>query len=263
MSKIEKECKILNIDVDVIKNKLKEIGATFIEKKKQKIYVYDIPTLYYRYLEIKELLKSKNKLLVKTNKEKLKTLLIECEDLISEKELNSIKDRYQLKSLLDIINQSVKEIIKILNDKEFKNSIKKLKINPNKWIRLRQSNKKIELTCKHIIENTNKNFQEVHEIEFNVSDFNEANLFLESIGISKRSYQEKIRYSYTYKGAEIEIDLWPMLEPYVEIECDNDKIIKEIIDKLELKYKKVVSINTEELYREKGIDINTISELKF
>ena len=112
-----------------------------------------------------------------------------------------------------------------------------------------------------IIENTNKNFQEVHEIEFNVSDFTEANLFLESIGISKRSYQEKIRYSYTYKGAEI--DLWPMLEPYLEIECDNDKIIKEIIDKLELKDKKVVSINTEELYKEKGIDINTISELKF
>ena len=53
MSKIEKEYKILNIDVDVIKNKLKEIGTTFIEKKKQKIYVYDIPTLYYRYLEIK------------------------------------------------------------------------------------------------------------------------------------------------------------------------------------------------------------------
>ena len=54
-----------------------------------------------------------------------------------------------------------------------------------------------------------------------------------------------------------------MLEPYLEIECDNDKIIKEIIDKLELKDKKVVSINTEELYKEKGIDIKTISELKF
>ena len=263
MSKIEKEYKILNINIKEIRKKLKEIGVTFIDKKEQKIYVYDIPTLYYRYLEIKELLKSKNKLLVSTSKAKLKTLFIEYEDLESNNELKYIKEKYKLENLLDILNLNIKEILKILNDKEFKKSIKELKINPNKWIRLRQNNKKIELTSKHIIEKSNKTFQEVHEVEINVSDFNETNLFLESIGISKRSYQEKIRYSYIYKDAEIEIDHWPMLEPYLEIECDNDNTINEIINKLGLKDKKVVSINTEELYREKGIDINTISELKF
>ena len=54
-----------------------------------------------------------------------------------------------------------------------------------------------------------------------------------------------------------------MIDPYLEIECDNDDTINEIIDKLNLKDKKIVSINTEELYKEKGIDIKTISELKF
>ena len=93
--------------------------------------------------------------------------------------------------------------------------------------------------------------------------YNEANKFLESIGICKRSYQEKRRYSYIYKDAEIEIDIWPIIDPYLEIECDNDDTINEIIDKLNLKDKKIVSINTEELYKEKGIDIKTISELKF
>ena len=263
MSKIEKEYKILNINIKEIRKKLKEIGVTFIDKKEQKIYVYDIPTLYYRYLEIKELLKSKNKLLVSTSKAKLKTLLIEYEDLVCNNELKYIKEKYKLENLLDILNLNIKEILKILNDKEFKNSIKELKINPNKWIRLRQNNKKIELTSKHIIEKSNKKFQEVHEVEINVSDFNETNLFLESIGISKRSYQEKIRYSYIYKDAEIEIDIWPIIDPYLEIECDNDDTINEIIDKLNLKDKKIVSINTEELYKEKGIDIKTISELKF
>ena len=91
MSKIEKEYKILNINIKEVRKKLKEIGVTFIDKKEQKIYVYDVPTLYYRYLEIKELLKSKNKLLVNTNKEKLKVLLIEFEDLINDKVLNNIK----------------------------------------------------------------------------------------------------------------------------------------------------------------------------
>ena len=45
MSKIEKEIKVLNIDVDQVKDKLKEIGAKNKGKKEQKIYVYDIPTL--------------------------------------------------------------------------------------------------------------------------------------------------------------------------------------------------------------------------
>ena len=263
MSKIEKEYKILNVDVDEIRKKLKETDAQFIDKKDQKIYVYDIPTLYYRYLEIKELLKSRNKLLVNTNKEKLKILLIEFEDLIDDKNLKNIKEKYKLNNLLDIIKLDTKELIKILNSKEFKDSIKELKTNPNKWIRLRKSNKKIELTSKHVIEKSSKNFQEVHEVEFNVSDFNEANKFLESIGICKRSYQEKRRYSYIYKDAEIEIDIWPIIDPYLEIECDSDDTINEIIDKLNLKDKKIVSINTEELYKEKGIDIKTISELKF
>ena len=263
MSKIEKEYKILNINVEEVRKKLKEIGTTFIDKKDQKLYVYDIPTLYYRYLEIKELLKSKNKLLINTNKEKLRVLLIELEDLIDEQNLEKIKEKYQLNNLLDILKLNKKEIIKVLNDKIFKESIKKLKINPNKWIRLRKSNKKVELTSKHIIEKSSKKFQEVHEVEFSVSDFNEANKFLESIGICKRSYQEKRRYSYTYKDAEIEVDIWPMIDPYLEIECDNDYTIKEIIDLLELNDKKIVSINTEELYKNIGIDINSISELKF
>ena len=60
MPKIEKEIKVLNINVDKVKDKLKEIGATDKGKKDQKIYVYDVPTLYYRFLEIRELINSSN-----------------------------------------------------------------------------------------------------------------------------------------------------------------------------------------------------------
>ena len=49
----------------------------------------------------------------------------------------------------------------------------------------------------------------------------------------------------------------------MEIECDSEDVINEIIDMLVFNDKRIVSLNTEELYREKGIDILKISELKF
>ena len=79
----------------------------------------------------------------------------------------------------------------------------------------------------------------------------------------KRNYQEKIRYSYTYKDAQIEIDIWPMLEPYLEIECDSDNTIQEILEKLNLKENEIVSTNTETLYKRKNINILQTSTLKF
>ena len=89
--KYEKEVKILEIDIDDAMKKLKEIGAEFRGKKEQKIYVYDIPTIYYRYLEICELLKSTNELVIATNIVKLKILLQELVDLIPDDELSDTR----------------------------------------------------------------------------------------------------------------------------------------------------------------------------
>ena len=263
MAKIEKEFKILNIKVDEMKNKLKSINASYVGEKNQKIYVYDLPTIYYRYLEIRELLKSNVEIIINTNLQKLKNLLIEYEDLLTGKECEQIKKKFNLNKILDIVDMDINRIVDIINSDFFEDSIKKYKINPNKWIRLRKSNDSIELTSKHILEKRSTDFQNVIEIEVSVSSFEETNNFLQSIGISRRSYQEKIRSSYTFKDAQIEIDQWPLLEPYMEIECNNDETIKEIINKLNLKDYEIVSLNTEQLYKRIGIDVHSISELKF
>ena len=84
MPKIEKEIKVLNVNIEQVKAKLKEIGAIDKGKKEQKIYVYDVPTLYYRFLEIRELINSSNKLLIETNLKKLEVLLLEYVDLEGE-----------------------------------------------------------------------------------------------------------------------------------------------------------------------------------
>ena len=77
MAKFEKEIKILAIDVENIKEKLENIGAENKGTKEQKIHVYDIPTLYYRFLEIRELLQADSTILVNTNVKKLEVLIRE------------------------------------------------------------------------------------------------------------------------------------------------------------------------------------------
>ena len=263
MSKLEKEIKILDIDVENTKEKLENIGAEYKGKKEQKIYVYDIPTLYYRYLEIRELLKVDSPILVNTNIKKLEVLIREFKDLIDDDSLNNLIKKYNFFDIEDILTKSISEIIEFLNDKDTEILFNQLKINPNKWIRLRQSNDKSTLTSKHVLEKNISKIQSVIETEFEVSSLEEANLFLESIGIARRSYQEKIRYSYIYKNAEIEIDIWPLIKPYIEVECDDEDLINEIIENLELNNKEIVSLNTEQLYKRIGIDIHSMSELKF
>lgn len=263
MAKFEKEIKILNINVEEVKEKLERIGAENKGQKEQKIYVYDVPTLYYRYLEIRELLKSDSPIIVNANIKKLEVLIREFEDLINDEDLENLNKKYNLSSLKEISNKSKLEIDEFLNDKKVEDLFSHLKINPNKWIRLRQSNNKAVLTSKHILEKDKSSFQSVLETEFEVSSLEEANLFLESIGVARRSYQEKIRYSYIYKNAEIEIDIWPLIKPYMEIECEDENLINEIVEKLELKDNEIVSLNTEQLYKKIGIDVHSMSELKF
>lgn len=263
MAKYEKEVKVLNINIEDIQEQLKKLKAEFIEKTNQKIYVYDIPTIYCRFIEIKSLINIDNELVVNTSMKKFETLLIEIYDLLSDAEITFIEKILGFK-FQDINNLTKHELQKLLKNEELDNFLKNYEINPNKWIRLRKTNDKIELTCKHVFDKKRKDYQSVLETEINVSDFEEANRLLESVGIAKRSYQEKIRYSYKYKNAEIEIDIWPMLEPYLEIESENSETINEILKELNLnKNYEIVSLNTEQLYKAKGIDIHKISELKF
>lgn len=263
MAKFEKEIKVLDIDVETMEQKLENIGADYKGKKEQKIYVYDIPTLYFRYLEIRELLKSESSIIRNANLKKLKILILEYEDLISEDELNVIKKNFNLNKVEEILQKNISEIITFLESPIVEKSFKKFMINENKWLRLRKSNNTIMLTSKHILEKNESNFQKVLETEIEVSSLEETNLLLESLGIAKRSYQEKIRYSYTYKSAEIEIDIWPLLKPYMEIECEDENIINELLNLLEINEKEIVSLNTEQLYKKINIDVHSMSELKF
>ena len=49
----------------------------------------------------------------------------------------------------------------------------------------------------------------------------------------------------------------------MEIECDDENTISEILKELQFENKEIVSVNTEQLYKRKNIDVLKISDLKF
>lgn len=264
MGKTEKEIKILDIDVSKTKENLDKIGALYEGKKEQKIYTYDVLGVKFRFYEAIELLKSDSELLKLASRKKLEVILFEFLDLVDDGVLGEIYNELGISNFSELLDMDNELLLnKIINAKLLLSEIEKININPNKWVRLRMSNDKVELTIKHILSKNKNKFQNVQEFEISVSSLEDANEILEQIGVVKRNYQEKIRYSYSYKNAKIEIDLWPMLYPYMEIECDDENIMYEIIDALKLNDKRIVSLNTKQLYKEIGIDILKIPELKF
>lgn len=263
MSKVEKEIKVLDIDIKETQEKLKEIGANFVEKSIQKLFTYDTPTIYHRYKEIKILINSEDNIMQEVNKEKFINLAYEIFDLFSKEEENLFFSLFEVSSLSELEKLNLNDLATALQNQKVDDLFSKFLINENKWIRLRQTNDKTTLTVKHIFDKKVEDIQYVKECEILVNDLNETNELLSKLGLVSRNYQEKRRTSYTYKTAEIEIDEWPLLKPYMEIESDDEDVIQEILEGLGYTNKKIVSTNTAALYKEIGIDVLKQKNLKF
>ena len=130
----------------------------------------------------------------------------------------------------------------------------------NSWIRLRTDGGKTTLTVKEI---ENHKINGTKEIEISVDDFEKTNLFLEKLGYSNKGYQENKRVSYILDNVEIEIDFWPKIPPYLEIEGKSIQEVENIIKLMGYEKSQTTSINTTEVYKKYGIDIENIKELKF
>ena len=263
---LEKEVKILDIeDVTKIQETLETLGATFLGRKDQSLYTYDLMAVYHRFLEVRALLQIDNQLIYSTNLRKLKLLMEEAKLLVAENVRKTICEKYGIGDLDDVENMTKDQIYNFIHDGLLEAELNKHMINSNKWIRLRKSGDKVELTVKHIQNEAIGAlfFQKVQENEIVTSSFEETNSLLEALGFVRRNYQEKIRYSYLYKGAKVEIDIWPIIKPYIEIECDDVELIQSIIRDLGLTDHRMVSCNTADIYKMIGIDIKTLDELKF
>jgi len=130
----------------------------------------------------------------------------------------------------------------------------------NSWIRLRFDGTKTTLTIKEI---NNDKIDGTKEIEINVDDFDKTNLLLEKLGYIHKGYQENKRVSYKLGDVEIELDFWPKIPPYLEVEGNSIEDVQKVVKQLGFDISQTTSINTTEVYKKYGIDIYSIKELKF
>lgn len=134
-------------------------------------------------------------------------------------------------------------------------------VQNGKWIRLRTNGNETTLTYKDIVSNT---IDGTKEVEFEVESFEDANEFLNRIGFIARSYQENNRIQYILDDVEIDIDSWPMIPTYMEIEGKDEKEVKKIIEKLNIENSKITALNCDDIYRQVyNMDISKIKELRF
>lgn len=132
---------------------------------------------------------------------------------------------------------------------------------PNKWIRLRTNGKATTLTIKEIIDKT---IDGTKELEINVSSFDDTNKILNELGYIARNYQENKRITYILDNVEIDIDTWPLIPTYVELEGNNKESVDKSIKKLNISKDNITTFDVTSIYEEiYNIDVLKIKNLKF
>lgn len=129
-----------------------------------------------------------------------------------------------------------------------------------RWIRLRDTGTESTLTVKEI---AHDGIDGTHEVEVTVSDFKATNELLGLLGFAPKSYQESRRASYELDGAQLEIDQWPMIPPYLEIESDSREHVVTVAQKLGYTEDDLTGENTLKVYARYGIDLTAIDQLRF
>ncbi|MBI3984492.1 MAG: CYTH domain-containing protein [Candidatus Levybacteria bacterium] len=113
-------------------------------------------------------------------------------------------------------------------------------LNIGKFVRIRKAKDKILVSYKHHQKHT---ATDTVEIEFEVNDFNKARDFIESLGLVAFRIQEKKRHTFKLDNVTLDIDTWPTIPTYVEIEGESEEDLKDIAQKLDLDWKKAVFEN--------------------
>ncbi len=151
---------------------------------------------------------------------------------------------------------------KALDEKKFRRYVYDMTPpQKEKWARLRTDGKITTLTVKHIV---NENAIDwVKEWETIVDDFDQMNLILEQLGYTAKSYQENIRETFLLDDCSLDIDSWPLIPPYLEIEWPNEESVIKMLEKLGLKNAITTSENTTSVYSRYWIDIKKYKILSF
>lgn len=122
---------------------------------------------------------------------------------------------------------------RIMRRKNFDTPDRKL-LAHNGWIRVRDEGDKVTLSYKQV---RDRSLTGTKEVTVKIDSFDTAIAFLDVIGFEAYTYQETKRESWQYGQVQIEIDTWPWIPSYLEIEAPNEATLWKVVEALGLKKK--------------------------
>jgi adenylate cyclase class 2 len=133
-------------------------------------------------------------------------------------------------------------------------------IGKRKFVRLRKTKNKIKLTYKENVEQT---VDSAREIELEVSDMGKCSQFFEKIGLKAMRELEKYRHTFELGEVTIDIDTWPKIPTYAEIEGPSIESVKDACSKLGFDWEKRFDGDAREVFKHYGYDLDIIDVITF
>ncbi len=109
-------------------------------------------------------------------------------------------------------------------------------------IRIRTSSQGVKLAYK---EHHADSATGTTEIEFEIGDAEKCAAFLEKMHVILWRTQEKKRHTFQLRGVTIDIDTWPRVPTYVELEGSSEEDLRDVAKKLGLDWEKVIMENAQ------------------
>ncbi|MFA7309121.1 MAG: CYTH domain-containing protein [Patescibacteria group bacterium] len=133
------------------------------------------------------------------------------------------------------------------------------------WVRMRDEGDKVTLAYKKRLGVTSEggNDTGMEEVEIEVSDYEKtAQIFLK-IGLIEKFSQEKKRIRYKKGTTEFDIDFWPGIPPYLEIEAQSWEDIDAVAVELGLTPDKRMICSATQIYAHYGINDKEYETMTF
>lgn len=136
----------------------------------------------------------------------------------------------------------------------------------NSFIRVRDEGDVTTLTFKQF---QSLSVDGAKELTTNVDSFENTIKIFQAVGLEVLSFQESMRETWEFRGCEIVLDVWPWLNPYIEIEGPDVSALQHVSMLLDLDWNDAVYGDVMVAYRaqyphlKEHETVGSLSEVKF
>lgn len=145
----------------------------------------------------------------------------------------ALRERLNRLGAIDVGEDCLEEII-------FYDKSLRWRDTEGRFVRLRKTRRAVILSYKHHQMHTADGTE---EIEVTVSDLRKTELVLERIGLTAYRHQQKKRHTFEFDGVTIDIDTWPRVPTYVELEGPSEDALQRVAHSLALDWNTAVFEN--------------------